>query len=73
MSANSITLNFQKMPTVTVDGKTQKFTADKTTGEFQEIKQGNVTYSLKKDVTSGKYEMVITGDPKSLEKYNFSH
>jgi hypothetical protein len=72
MSANSITLNFQKMPTVTVDGKTQKFTADKTTGEFQEIKQGNVTYSLKKDVTSGKYEMVITGDPKSLEKYNFS-
>ena len=72
MPDNSVSLSFAKMPTVTVDGKTYKFTADKTTGEFQEIKQGNVTYSLKKDAATGKYEMVITGDPKSLEKYNFA-
>lgn len=72
MADNSVSLTFAKMPTVTVDGKTHKFTVDKQTGEFEPHKEGNVTYTLKKDATSGKYEMVITGDPKSLEKYNFS-
>jgi len=68
MSANSITLDFQKMPTVTVDGKTQKFQADK---GFQEIIQGGVTYSLVKNAASGHFQMTIKGEPAALEKYNF--
>ena len=72
MSANSITINFQKMPTVTVDGKTQKFQTDKANAGFQPINEGGVTYSLVKDATSGRYKMTIEGEPAALEKYNFS-
>ena len=71
MPPNSISLEFQKMPTVTVDGKTHKFQADKTTGGFQSIQEGGVTYSLVKDAQSGRYSMTITGEPAALEKYNF--
>jgi hypothetical protein len=70
MPPNSISLEFQKMPTVTVDGKTHKFQADKTTGGFQSIQEGGVTYSLVKDA-KGHFQMTITGEPAALEKYNF--
>ena len=59
------------MPTVTVDGKTQKFQADKA-GGYQPITEGGVTYSLVKDKDSGRYTMNIRGEPAALEKYNFS-
>jgi hypothetical protein len=72
MPPNSITLDFQKMPTVTVDGKTQKFQTDKANAGFQPINEGGVTYSLVKDATSGRYKMTIEGEPAALEKYNFS-
>jgi hypothetical protein len=71
MRANSITLDFKKMPTVTVDGKTQKFQADKANNGFQEIIQGGVTYSLVKNAASGHFQMTIKGEPAALEKYNF--
>jgi hypothetical protein len=71
MPPNSITLDFQKMPTVTVDGKTQKFQADKANNGFQEIIQGGVTYSLVKNAASGHFQMTIKGEPAALEKYNF--
>ena len=59
------------MPTVTVDGKTQKFQADKA-GGYQPITEGGVTYSLVKDKESGRYTMTMSGEPAALEKYNFS-
>ena len=71
MPPNSITLDFQKMPTVTVDGKTHKFQADKATTGFHEITQGGVTYSLVKDAASDRFKMTIKGEPAALEKYNF--
>ena len=71
MPENSITLDFQKMPTVTVDGKTQKFQADKANNGFHEIIQGGVTYSLVKNAASGHFQMTIKGEPAALEKYNF--
>lgn len=71
MPPNSITLDFQKMPTVTVDGKTHKFQADKATTGFHEITQGGVTYSLVKDAASDRFQMTIKGEPAALEKYNF--
>jgi hypothetical protein len=71
MPPNSITLDFQKMPTVTVDGRTQKFQADKANNGFQEIIQGGVTYSLVKNAASGHFQMTIKGEPAALEKYNF--
>ena len=71
MPPNSITLDFKKMPTVTVDGKTQKFQADKANNGFQEIIQGGVTYSLVKNAASGHFQMTIKGEPAALEKYNF--
>jgi hypothetical protein len=71
MPENSISLQFNKMPTVTVDGKTQKFQADKADG-YQSITEGGVTYSLVKDKDSGRYTMNISGEPAALEKYNFS-
>lgn len=60
------------MPTVTVDGKTQKFQADKANGGYESITLGGVTYSLVKDAASGRYTMTIEGEPAALEKYNFS-
>ena len=71
MPPNSITLDFQKMPTVTVDGRTQKFQADKADGGFKSITEGGVTYSLVKDVKD-RFQMTITGEPAALEKFNFS-
>ena len=71
MPPNSIALDFQKMPTVTVDGKTQKFQADKANGGFKSITEGGVTYSLVKDVND-RFQMTITGAPAALEKFNFS-
>ena len=71
MPPNSIALDFQKMPTVTVDGKTQKFQADKANGAFKSITEGGVTYSLVKDVKD-RFQMTITGAPAALEKFNFS-
>lgn len=59
------------MPTVTVDGKTHKFKADKA-GGYDQINEGGVTYSLVKDKDSGRYTMNITGEPAALEKYNFT-
>ena len=59
------------MPTVTVDGKTHKFQADKATTGFHEITQGGVTYSLVKDAASDRFKMTIKGEPAALEKYNF--
>jgi OTU-like cysteine protease len=72
MPPNSISLQFNKMPTVTVDGKTQKFKAEKVDGGYQPITEGGVTYSLVKDKASGRYTMNITGEPAALEKYNFT-
>jgi len=71
MPPNSISLEFNKMPTVTVDGKTHKFKADKA-GGYDQITVGGVTYSLVKDKASGRYTINITGEPAALEKYNFS-
>lgn len=59
------------MPTVTVDGETHKFKADKA-GGYDQITEGGVTYSLAKDATSGRYTMTMSGEPAALEKYNFS-
>jgi len=58
------------MPTVTVDGKTHKFQADKANGGFQQIQEGGVTYSLVKNA-KGHFQMTISGEPAMLEKYNF--
>jgi hypothetical protein len=70
MPPNSIALDFQKMPTVTVDGKTQKFKAEN--GGYQPITEGGVTYSLVKPKESGRFTMTMRGEPTSLEKFNFS-
>jgi len=70
MPPNSITLDFKKMPTVTVDGKTHKFQTDKANGGFKSITEGGVTYSLVKDVKD-RFHMTITGEPAALEKFNF--
>jgi hypothetical protein len=71
MPPNSISLEFNKMPTVTVDGETHKFQADGANG-YKSITEGGVTYSLSKDKTSGRYTMTMSGEPAALEKYNFS-
>lgn len=71
MPPNSISLEFNKMPTVTVDGKTHKFKADKA-GGYDQINKGGVTYSLVKDKDSGRFTMTMSGEPAALEKYNFS-
>ena len=71
MPPNSISLEFQKMPTVTVDGKTHKFKTDGANG-YKPITEGGVTYSLAKDAASGRYTMTMNGEPAALEKYNFS-
>ena len=71
MPPNSISLEFKKMPTVTVDGETHKFQADGANG-YKSITEGGVTYSLSKDKTSGRYTMTMSGEPAALEKYNFS-
>ena len=63
MPPNSISLNFEKMPTVTVDGKTHTFKpGDKPDEGFKPITQGGVTYSLVKDA-KGHFQMTITGEP----------
>lgn len=72
MPPNSISLQFDKMPTVTVDGQTHKFKADKATGGYEPITEGGVTYSLVKDADSGRYTMSMSGEPAALERYNFS-
>ena len=71
MPPNSISLEFNKMPTVTVDGKTHKFKADEANG-YKPVTAGGVTYSLVKDAASGRYTMTMSGEPANLEKYNFS-